>query len=56
MVKMKIIFVTVAANITDSKHYDDKGDDNKKISCRVYVVPIVVRNKWARKMTFFCRM
>ena len=41
----------VAAHITDSKHYDDKGDDNQKSACRVYVVPIVVRNKRARKMT-----
>lgn len=49
---LKIVFVTVAANITDSEHYDDKGDDNQKMACRAYVVPIVVRSKRARKITF----
>jgi hypothetical protein len=43
--------VTVSANNTDSGHCGDKGDDNQKSACRVYVVTIVVRNKRARKMT-----
>lgn len=42
--------MTVAANVTDSEHYDDKGDDNQKCACRVHGVPLVVRNKRARKM------
>jgi hypothetical protein len=52
-VNLKIVFVTVAANITDSEHYDDKGDDNQTMACRAYVVPIVVRIKRAKKITFF---
>jgi len=54
-VKLKIIFVTAAANITDNEHYDGKGNGNQKSAFRVYVVPIIMRNKRARKMTFLCR-
>jgi hypothetical protein len=53
---MKIIFVTVAANITDSEHYDDTGDDNQKSACRVCVVSIVVCKIEQAKITVFCRM
>jgi hypothetical protein len=49
--KLMIIFATAAANITDSERYDNKGDDNQKSACRVYVVSVVERNKRARKIT-----
>ena len=41
--------MTVAANITESDHYDGKGGDNQKSACRVFIVPIVVRNRSQEK-------